>query len=100
MSYEEYLKKIDELAKRTTNLARDDVPSEIQSNAQRSLYRNLGKNEKLAISIDKAIYSSRHADWRGNPPSEILIKQAIFKLLKDKNEVERIFQIVKQQNEY
>ncbi|MBU1627816.1 HsdR family type I site-specific deoxyribonuclease, partial [bacterium] len=100
VSYEEYLKKIAELAKRVTNLTRDDMPPEIKTDAQRSLYRNLGKNEKLAILVDKAVYSSRHADWRGNPPSENLIKQAMFHVLKDKTEVERIFRIVKQQHEY
>ena len=98
--YEEYLKKIAELAKRVTNLTRDDLPTEIKTNAQRALYRNLGKDEELAISIDAAIHKSMRADWRGNIPAENLIKQGIYKVLKDKAEVERIFQIIKQQNEY
>ncbi len=100
VSYEEYLKRIAELAKRVTNLTRDDLPSEIKTNAQRALYNNLGKNEQLAISVDAAIHSSRRADWRGNIPAENLIKQAIFKVLNDKVEVEKIFQIIKQQYEY
>ena len=41
VSYEEYLKRIAELAKRVTNLTRDDLPSEIKTNAQRALYNNL-----------------------------------------------------------
>jgi len=100
VSYEEYLKKIAELAKRVKNLTRDDLPAGIKTNAQRALYRNLGKSEKLAVLVDAAVYGSRHADWQGNPPKENLIKMAIYKVLKDKAEVERIFQIVKQQNEY
>ena len=100
VSYEEYLKKIAELAKRVKNLTHDDLPAGIKTNAQRALYNNLGKNEELAILVDAAVYSSRCADWRGNIPSENLIKQAIYKELKDKSEVERIFQIIKQQNEY
>ncbi|MBE3128850.1 MAG: hypothetical protein IMZ60_04135 [Actinobacteria bacterium] len=100
VSYEEYLKKIAELAKRVKNLTRDDLPAGIKTNAQRALYRNLGKSEKLAVLVDAAVYDSRHADWQGNPPKENLIKMAIYKVLKDKAEVERIFQIVKQQNEY
>ena len=100
VSYEEYLKRIAELAKRVTNLTRDDMHSEIKTNAQRALYNNLGKNEQLAISVDAAIHSSRRADWRGNIPAENLIKQAIFKVLNDKVEVEKIFQIIKQQYEY
>lgn len=100
VSYEEYLKKIAELAKRVTNLTRDDLPTGINTNAQRALYHNLGRNEELAISVDSAVRKGMRADWRGNIPSENLIKQAMFKVLKDKNEVERMFQIVKQQNEY
>jgi type I restriction enzyme R subunit len=100
VSYEEYLKMITELAKRVMNLTRDDLPTGIQTNAQRVLYNNLGKNEDLAILTDIAVRNSRRADWRGNIPSENEIKHAIFEVLNDKAEVERIFQIVKQQNEY
>ncbi|NQT45879.1 MAG: HsdR family type I site-specific deoxyribonuclease [Candidatus Omnitrophica bacterium] len=100
VSYEEYLKKIAELAKRVANLTRDGLPTGIQTNAQRALYHNLGNNKELTILVDTAVYSGRRADWRGNIPSENLIKQAIYEVLKDKTEVERIFQIIKQQNEY
>ena len=100
VSYEEYLKKIAELAKQVKNPAHDDLPTGIKTNAQRALYNNLGKNEKLAVLVDAAVYSSRCADWRGNIPAENLIKQSIYEVLKDKSEVERIFQIIKQQNEY
>ncbi|MFH1260128.1 MAG: HsdR family type I site-specific deoxyribonuclease [Elusimicrobiota bacterium] len=100
IKYEEYLKKIVELAQRVTNLTRDDLPAGITTNAQRALYRNLGKNEKLAILVDTAVHNSVRADFRGNIPSENLIKQAVYEVLKDKTEVERIFQIIKQQNEY
>jgi type I restriction enzyme R subunit len=100
VSYEEYLQKIAELAKRVMNLTRDDLPTGIQTHAQRALYNNLGKNETIAMAVDVAVHSSRRADWRGNIPAENLIKQAIYGVLKDKAEVERIFQIIKQQNEY
>lgn len=100
VSYEVYLKKIAELAKQVSNIIQDNMPKKIKTSAQKSLYNNLGKDEALAISVDKAIHSSRIADWRGNIPSENLIKQAMLKVLKDKTEVERIFQIVKEQHEY
>lgn len=100
VSYEEYLKNIAELAKRVMNLTRKDLPARIQTNAQRAIYHNLGNNEKLALLVDTAVCKSMRADWRGNIPSENEIKQAIFEVLKDKAEVERIFQIIKQQNEY
>ena len=100
ISYEEYLKKIADLVNRVAQVTRQDLPQEIQTNAQRALYNNLSKNKELALEIDRAIHDSRIADFRGNIPAERLIKQAIYKVLPDIDEVERIFQIVKQQNEY
>jgi type I restriction enzyme R subunit len=100
ISYEEYLKRIAELAKRVNNLIRDDLPARIQTLAQRALYNNLGKNEPLAIEMDKAIKRVKKADWKGNPQKENEIKAEIYKILEDESEVERIFPIIKQQNEY
>ncbi|MCK4869889.1 MAG: HsdR family type I site-specific deoxyribonuclease, partial [Gammaproteobacteria bacterium] len=100
LSYEEHLKKIAEITKRVVNPVRDDLPTVIKTKAQRALYNNLGKSEELAILVDQAVDLSRRADWRGNPPSENLIKQAINKVLQDNAEVERVFQIIKKQNEY
>ena len=100
INYEEYLKKIAELSKKVNYITRDDVPSAIQTNAQRALYNNLGKDESLALSLDEAVKRVKKADWRGNPPKENEIKAELFKILKEKNEVERIFPIIKQQNEY
>ena len=100
VSYEGYLKKIAELAGKVVNLNQAGLPKEIKTNAQRALYNNLGKDEKLACLIDEAVQSSMCADWRGNVPSENLIKQAIYKILNDTKEVERIFQIIKQQADY
>jgi type I restriction enzyme R subunit len=100
VSYEEYLKKIAEMAERVKNLTRNDLPAGIKTNAQRALYRNLGKNEKLAVLVDGAVHESRLPGWQGNPPSKKLIKKAIYEVLKDEAEVERIFRIVEEQNEY
>lgn len=100
IDYEEYLRKIAELVKKVSNTTRDDLPTGIKTFAQRALYHNLGKNEEMAHSIDTAVLASRLADWPGNMPKENIIKQAIYKILKDKSEVERIFQVIKQQNEY
>jgi type I restriction enzyme, R subunit len=42
----------------------------------------------------------RPDDWRGVAPKENVIKQALFDILKDGGEVERIFSIIKAQSEY
>ena len=100
LNYEEYLKNIAILVKRVANVTREDLPSEIKTNAQRALYNNLGKNKALALQVDLAVHASIRADWRGNIPSENLIKKEIFSVLQDEAEVERVFQIIKQQHEY
>jgi len=73
-----------ELAKRVTDLTRVDLPKKIKTNAQRSLYHNLGNDEELSVMLDAAVHYGRRADWRGNTPSENLIKQAMYEVLKDK----------------
>jgi len=98
--YEEYLKKIAELAKKVNNPNFEELPPTIKTSALRALYNNLMKNENLALEVNKAVLRSRRADWRGNMPSERLIKKEIFDVLKNTDEVERIFQIIKQQYEY
>ena len=54
----------------------------------------------LALKIDQAIKQVRPDDWRGVAPRERIIKQALFGILNDVAEVERIFLIIKQQPEY
>lgn len=100
VTYEEYLNKIDAIAKRVANGNVIDIPTIIKTKAQRALYNNLGKQEDLAFAIDNAVNVSRKAQWRGDGPKENEIKAAIYAIVKDVDEVERIFAIVKQQNEY
>ena len=54
----------------------------------------------MAMDINEAVLRVRSDDWRGVHPREQKIKQALFKILQDEGEVERIFLIVKQQSEY
>lgn len=100
ISYEEYLQKMADLAKRVSNLTRDDLPKIIQSNAQRALFNNLNKNETLALQVDEAVKRVKQTNWKGDEKKEMLIKGELFKILNDVKEVERVFAIVKQQFEY
>ena len=54
----------------------------------------------LALQIDATVKRVRPDDWRGVEPRERLIKQALFGILRDVAEVERIFLIIKAQKEY
>lgn len=121
IEYEEYLKRIAEIARQVQVGHAADAPPALDSSGKRALYNNLrlpaaapGANLrddvgpypmpdarlKLTIDIDEAVRRVRHDGWRGVQPREQVIKGALFDLLKDEAEVERIFLIVKQQAEY
>ena len=100
INYEEYLKKMAILAKKVSDTARDDLPNSIKTSAQRALFRNLNRDEELALKIDEAVKRVKQIDFRGNERKERLIKQEIHEILQDEQEVERIFSIIKEQKDY
>lgn len=122
ISYEEYLKRIAELAKQANTGNTPGVPDDIKTIGMRALYNNLGNDEKLVVLLDNVIKVNSPADWRGNPAKENVVKgniyQALVKSLEDEipsteqlvsdppegyglpNKVEKIFKIVKEQAEY
>lgn len=99
-NYEVYLKKIIELSKKVIQPSRSlPYPKALNSPAKRALYDNLGKNEELALAIDNEIRSTKKDGWRGNKIKEREVKFIIKKHLPD-DEVNRVFEIVKNQSEY
>ncbi len=119
MEYEQYLKSIGEVAIQVEAGRSDETPKQLNTPGKRAVYNNLKKPSddqiadavgiylvdgdpalKLALEIDTAIKRSRPDDWRGTQAREQVIKAALFEILKDTDEVERIFKIIYQQNEY
>ena len=100
IEYEEYLKRIADLARRVQAGKPDDLPPSLNTPGRRALFNNLGQNEERALEVDKAVRNSRPDGWRGVPARENVIKAAIYAVLKDISEVERIFPIIRQQSEY
>jgi len=100
IKYAEYLKKVAELARKVKEGKEDDTPTRLNTSAKRALYNNLGQDEDLAVQLDNIVKESKPAYWRGNQTKENIIKQAVNTMLKDVGEVERIFEIIKQQQEY
>jgi len=100
INYEEYLKKMALLAKKVSEGEKDDLPNSIKTSALRALFNNLNKNKSLALQIDKAVRRVKQVDFRGNEKKERLIKQKIYQILQDDQEVERIFSIIKEQKDY
>jgi len=80
ISYQEYLERIQALAKKVVNPDADagnNYPLSMDTPAKRSLYDNLGKDEVLATKIDAAVRYTKKADWYGDRFKEREIANAI-----------------------
>jgi type I restriction enzyme R subunit len=88
------------LAKRVDAGQAAETPQALDTPGKRALYNNLGRNEALAIRIDETVRRTRPDSWRDVQAREQVIKAALYGVLQDKAEAERIFTIVKAQKEY
>ena len=102
IAYEKLLEKYIELVRNAETPENNaHYPESIRhSGALRAFYDNCGEDEKLALAIDKAVRESKQADFRHNEFKERRIKKALYKVLQDKDEVERVYNIVVEQGEY
>ena len=100
IEYEEYLKRISEVAINVAAGRSNETPEHLNTPGKIALWNNLGQNEELALKVDEAVKRVRPDDWKGVQTREQVIKAALFEILKDRNEVERIFKIIIQQHEY
>lgn len=101
--YEKYLKKLIELTKKVKKPSTSShYPSTLDTSAKRALYDNLDEDENLAILMDAQIKYTKKDNWRGHMLKKKEVKNAIKKVLpEDKQErLEKIFEIVENQNEY
>ena len=99
-AYEEYLRQIAKLVNMINAGHDGDRPAAIQTEGQRALYSNLAKDADLAMRIDAKIKQVRPADWRGVPAREQEVKAAIYEIVKNEGETERLFAIIYHQKEY
>jgi len=100
ISYEEYLKKIADIATKVHSGKKDSTPTSLRTPALRALYNNLGNDEALALQVHESIIEYKPNGWRGIDTREKVVKQAIYSVLGSIDETERIFEIVKKQAEY
>lgn len=103
--YEEYLKKIFELAVKVKKPETSgEYPTSVNTQAKRALYDNLEKDEPLTIALDSAVTYGKYDNWEGNFAKEKHLKNKVVKpVLEDYNKVEvlePIFEVIKQQREY
>lgn len=98
-----------DLLKRYTQLAKDVDQSEdadkypeniCKSKALIAIYDNIGENEELALKIHQAVLDNKMADFRDNAVIIRRIKKNLLKLLENDEDVERIYKVIEQQEEY
>jgi type I restriction enzyme, R subunit len=100
IEYEQYLKRIAELSMKVQAGQSEETPEKLNTPGKRALWNNLRQDEALALRIDTAVREVRPDGWRGVSPREQTIKSAIYDILQDEAEVERIFLIIRAQKEY
>jgi type I restriction enzyme, R subunit len=100
ISYEEYLKKIARLAAHVMEGKKDTTPVTLRTPALRALYNNLGADVDLAVRVHDRIILYKPNGWRGIDTREKVVKKAIYDILGNVEDTERIFEIVKKQAEY
>jgi type I restriction enzyme R subunit len=118
IEYEEYLRKIADLTRRVVAGHDADLPEPLRRSAGlRALYNNLKSSGTsrgsagldasaedpvlgLAVRLDESIKANAPADWRGILTREKAVKRAMHAVLQDADQVERLFPIIKQQQEY
>jgi type I restriction enzyme R subunit len=98
--YEKYLAQIAELAKQVSAGMSAATPEKLDSKGKRALWNNLGHDEALALKIDEAVKTVRPDGWRDVQARENVIKAALYEVLQDTAEVERVFLIIRAQEEY
>jgi type I restriction enzyme R subunit len=115
VEYEEYLRRMGELTQKVATGHSDETPKQLDTPGKRALYNNLQKPVKdgvataedagvyvvnsdaallRALEIDAAVKKARPDDWRGIQAREQVVKAALYGILKDRGEVERIFKII------
>ena len=119
IAYEDYLARIAEVAQKVSAGKAEDTPVQLKTAGQLALYNNLKDRLTadavqepeapfagtsvaldLALKLDAAIKTGRQDAWRGVVAREQIVKQAMFDVLQDIQEVNRLFPIVFAQKEY
>jgi type I restriction enzyme R subunit len=118
IEYEEYLKRIGELAIKVQEGQSEDTPAALNTRGKVALYNMLLPVDQatesktpygepvrdtalaLALKIDHAVKQARPDAWRGVHVREMLVKQAMYGVLHSEAEVERLFPVIVSLQEY
>lgn len=107
IEYREYLKKVVELTRQTTQQQTGKrYPAGIDTRAIKALYDNLGEDALLAIRLDERIRSVKRADWRDNAFKVKELRNAVSNFLDAEvreqggADLDTVMALIKAQHEY
>ncbi|MBR7890124.1 HsdR family type I site-specific deoxyribonuclease [Marinomonas sp. A79] len=104
ISYQEYLEKIKDLARkvvRPQGTSKKPYPVSIDTPAKQAIFDNLGEDEVLASKIDTAIRYTKKADWIGDRFKEREVANAIREESKGYDvDIADVLELAKNQREY
>jgi type I restriction enzyme R subunit len=105
ISYEELLKRYEELANEIQPNTKKSYPIEIDTKPKQALYDNLYENEELSISMDEQIKFTKDDDWRSTyikrRKVELAVKEVLEKYgITDEETAKKIYELIANQKEY
>jgi type I restriction enzyme, R subunit len=105
LTYEELLKRYEELARDIQPNTKKLYPKEIDTKPKQALYDNLEENEALSIAMDEQIRYIKDDEWRSTHIKRRKVELAIKEVLgkngvTDEAMVSKIFELVSNQREY
>jgi len=106
ISYEEFLKRIEELAKNIQpKETKSNYPKSIDNRAKQAFYDNLEENEALANDLFDKIDEERPAGWIGNRIKEKLVRNVVEEVLVEykrtlPDDADKVMEIAKNQKEF
>jgi type I restriction enzyme R subunit len=93
-AYEEYLRRVADLARQLHQRTADSTPTELNTPGKLALWNNLNGDLELALRVDRTVRQVRPDGWRGVQAKEQISKAALYGLLQDAAEVERLFVVL------
>ena len=97
---EQYLARFVELTRNVKNPGESKTyPNTLDTSAKRALYDNLEEDEAVALALDKDIRATKKDEWRGHRIKERAVRNVVKKHV-EKEDVDRVFDLVVEQSEY
>ncbi|MBL1144969.1 MAG: HsdR family type I site-specific deoxyribonuclease [Bacteroidetes bacterium] len=101
IAYEEFLRKIKELAEQITAPEKSgSYPSTLDTPAKRSLFDNLDQDVVLALAVDSIIHQNKLDGWKSSPLKERKLNIAINSIIENQERTDELMKIIKVQVEY